>query len=53
MHLQKAYSRLNLGPKSFPVTEKIAKRIISLPMYPELEKEQIEYICDTLREMVV
>ncbi|MCH2390497.1 MAG: DegT/DnrJ/EryC1/StrS family aminotransferase, partial [Nitrospinales bacterium] len=53
LHLQKAYSRLNLGPKSFPVTEKIAKRIISLPMYPELEKEQIEYICDTLSEMVV
>lgn len=53
LHLQVAYSHLNLGAKTFPVSEVTAKRILSLPMYPELEKQQIQYVCDTLRELVV
>jgi dTDP-4-amino-4,6-dideoxygalactose transaminase len=53
LHLQDAYSHLNLGIKTFPVSEGASKRILSLPMYPELEKQQVQYICDTLRELVV
>ena len=52
LHLQDAYSHLNLGPKTFPVSEGTAKRILSLPMYPELEKQQIQYVCDTLHKLV-
>jgi UDP-2-acetamido-2-deoxy-ribo-hexuluronate aminotransferase len=29
---------------------KNSKRILSLPMYPELEEEEIRYVCDNIRE---
>lgn len=52
LHLQKAYAHMHMGPGSFPVAEKAAQRLLSLPMYPELTKEQIQYICDNLKQMV-
>ncbi len=44
LHLQKAYQHLGYSEGDFPVTEKVMKEIISLPMYPELTEEQIEYV---------
>jgi dTDP-4-amino-4,6-dideoxygalactose transaminase len=44
LHLQKAYRHLGYKEGDFPVTEKVMKEIISLPMYPELTEEQIEYV---------
>lgn len=52
LHLQKAYSGMKLKRGSFPVTEQAAERILSLPMYPELNAEQIEYVCSCLKEAV-
>lgn len=52
IHLQKAYSELGLGKGSFPVTEKYAGEILSLPMFPELTEEQIRFVCDKLAEAV-
>jgi dTDP-4-amino-4,6-dideoxygalactose transaminase len=50
IHLQKAYGFLGLGPGSFPVAERCAQEWLSLPMYPELLPEQIEFVVDTLKE---
>lgn len=44
IHLQEAYRDLGLGKGSFPVTEKLADEIISLPMFPELSQHQIELV---------
>jgi len=33
-----------------PYTEKLAKEVISLPIYPELTAEQIEYVIDCIKE---
>lgn len=49
IHLQPAYTDLGYKPGNFPVTEACAQRILSLPMYPELGVNQIEYISDTIR----
>jgi dTDP-4-amino-4,6-dideoxygalactose transaminase len=49
IHLQKAYSFLGLGAGSFPVTERCAQELLSLPMYPELTTDQIEFVVDTLK----
>jgi dTDP-4-amino-4,6-dideoxygalactose transaminase len=49
IHLQKAYKHLGYKEGSFPVSEKLAKRIISLPMFPELERQEIEYIAQEIR----
>ena len=40
LHLQKAYRALAHKEGDFPVTEKVASEILSLPMYPQLELEQ-------------
>jgi dTDP-4-amino-4,6-dideoxygalactose transaminase len=50
IHLQKAYSFLGLKPGSFPVAERCAKEFLSLPMYPELRPEQIEFVVRVLTE---
>ncbi|MFH1148412.1 MAG: DegT/DnrJ/EryC1/StrS family aminotransferase [Pseudomonadota bacterium] len=42
IHLQEAYRVLGLGQGSFTVAEKCANELLSLPMYPELTKNQIE-----------
>ena len=34
----------------FPVAEKLASSIVSLPMYPGLKEEQVDYVCDVIRE---
>jgi dTDP-4-amino-4,6-dideoxygalactose transaminase len=49
LHLQKAYESLEYKSGDFPITEKIAEEIISLPMFPHLTNEQqvrvVEEIC--------
>jgi dTDP-4-amino-4,6-dideoxygalactose transaminase len=50
IHLQKAYSFLGLRPGSFPVAERCARELLSLPMYPELSPEQIRFVAEVLKE---
>lgn len=50
IHLQKAYEFLGLGPGSFPVAERCARELLSLPMYPGLTAEQIEAVVANLKE---
>jgi dTDP-4-amino-4,6-dideoxygalactose transaminase len=40
LHLQKAYERLRHESGDFPVAEKMASEIVSLPMFPQLSGEQ-------------
>jgi dTDP-4-amino-4,6-dideoxygalactose transaminase len=40
LHMQKAYDYLNYRQGDFPVSEKVASEIVSLPMYPNLQPEQ-------------
>ena len=47
-HLQKAYATLDLK-KDLPLTEKIATTVLSLPLWPGLQANQVDYICDRIR----
>jgi dTDP-4-amino-4,6-dideoxygalactose transaminase len=49
LHLQHAYRDMGLGAGSFPVTERAAASLLSLPMYPELTVEQVERIAGAIR----
>ena len=40
LHLQKAYRHLGLRKGSYPVTEKVAPEILSLPMFPSLKADE-------------
>jgi len=48
LHLQKAALGLGYQAGSFPVTEQQARRILSLPIYPELEIHELEYVVNCL-----
>jgi dTDP-4-amino-4,6-dideoxygalactose transaminase len=52
VHLQKAYSMLGYEKGDFPVTEKAASEVLSLPMYAELTNEQLESVCWAAKESV-
>ncbi len=49
IHLQPAYNFLGYGEGSFPVTERLVKRILSLPMFPELTEEEQIYVADCIK----
>jgi dTDP-4-amino-4,6-dideoxygalactose transaminase len=48
LHLQKAYRALGYRKGDFPVTERVAAEILSLPMYPELERAQQECVVEKI-----
>jgi dTDP-4-amino-4,6-dideoxygalactose transaminase len=48
----KAYRYLGYGPEDFPVATKYSKEILSLPMFPELNEDQLQYICHQLKNAV-
>jgi dTDP-4-amino-4,6-dideoxygalactose transaminase len=50
LHLQEAYAELGHVPGDFPVAEKVASDIMSLPMFPHMTKEQIETVAAALKE---
>jgi dTDP-4-amino-4,6-dideoxygalactose transaminase len=50
LHLQKAYANFGYKEGDFPVTEKIAAEIVSLPMYPQLQAEQQERVVQKIVE---
>jgi perosamine synthetase len=50
-HLTSFYKKLNLiGKNKLDVTENIAKRILTLPMYPELKRKELDYIVESITE---
>ena len=52
LHLQKALKFLGYQKGDFPVTEKAAKEVLSLPMYPELEESAIIKISKIIKDIV-
>jgi dTDP-4-amino-4,6-dideoxygalactose transaminase len=48
IHLQPAYTFLGHEEGAFPEAERQAKRLLSLPMFPELTNEQIERVADNI-----
>lgn len=47
VHLQPGYARLVRCPSPLGKTEQAAKRILSLPIYPELKMEQVQQVIDS------
>ena len=49
LHQQKVFASIAAG-SSFPVTESVAARCLSLPIYPELSNEAVDEICGVIRQ---
>ncbi|PIV69155.1 MAG: hypothetical protein COS08_05290 [Euryarchaeota archaeon CG01_land_8_20_14_3_00_38_12] len=51
IHLQPIYRELyKYKGGEFPESEKHAEKCLSLPMFPDLKKNEIEYVCDRIKE---
>ena len=50
IHCQKAYPELHKLNGRLPVCEKQSSRILSLPMFAELETEEVTYVCEKIKE---
>jgi len=50
IHLQEACGDLGYREGDFPVAEKASKEILSLPIYPELSLDDVNYICQTIHD---
>jgi len=53
LHLQQAYRFLGYNIGDFPVAEKSSAEFVSLPMYPELSREQIEFVASEIKQFIL
>ncbi len=52
VHLQEAYAYLGVEEGSLPVTERCAQEFLSLPMFPELTREQVRAVATELKSCI-
>ena len=50
LHLQRVYADYGWRAGDFPVAEEVSRKILPLPMYPELTNEQADHVIRTVRE---
>ena len=50
LHLQEAYKSLGYKQGDFPVCERLAGRILSLPMHPDISRDEVEYVVSVIKE---
>ena len=52
LHLQAAYRDLGYLQGDFPVTEAVADSIVSLPMFPHITEDMVDYVCQELKAVL-
>ncbi|HTZ33115.1 MAG TPA: DegT/DnrJ/EryC1/StrS family aminotransferase [Methylomirabilota bacterium] len=52
LHLQKAYEHLGYKKGAFPVTERVASEIVSLPMFPQMTHAQQDLVAVAVKEQL-
>ena len=52
LHLQKAYQHLGYQEGDFPICERVAREIVSLPMFPQLQSDQQQRVVKAVAEFV-
>jgi len=48
LHMQEAYRFLGYAENDFPVTSSLCKEVLSLPMHPDLEQDQLDHIASSV-----
>jgi dTDP-4-amino-4,6-dideoxygalactose transaminase len=50
IHLSDAYAHLGMSPGSLPVAERLARQVLSLPIFPEMTELEIDRVAGAVRE---
>ncbi len=53
LHKQKAYEHLHTRKGSLPVSEKASRRILSLPIFPEITDKEVKFVASTVKSFFV
>lgn len=53
MHKQDAFAYLDLNDQDFETTNKLCDTVLSLPMHPYLSEEDVDKVCDVIKEFMV
>ena len=51
VHLQASHAGLGYSEGDFPVSESLCKQVMSLPIFPEMTREQVETVAGVIREL--
>ena len=51
LHLQEVYSDLGYKPGDLPVVDQLCNETLSLPIYPGMSEEQVDYVCEIVRKV--
>jgi len=53
LHLHPYYTRTyGYRPKDFPVAHSLYQEIVTLPLYPDMSDEAVQYVCDSIRKIM-
>jgi dTDP-4-amino-4,6-dideoxygalactose transaminase len=47
--LQKCFEYLGHKAGDFPVAERLCKKVLALPMFPELTEDEVSYVCENIK----
>jgi dTDP-4-amino-4,6-dideoxygalactose transaminase len=50
LHLQPAYRELIVDGEQFPLAEQVSREILSLPIFPEMEEAEVDFVIAAIRE---
>lgn len=53
LHLQECFSYLNYKEGDFPVAEELTNKVISIPVFSEITREQQDYVIKTIKEFYI
>jgi UDP-2-acetamido-2-deoxy-ribo-hexuluronate aminotransferase len=52
-HRQKMFSAFGSENTNLPTTDWLTERVLSLPIHTELQQEQLEYICTSVKDFII
>jgi dTDP-4-amino-4,6-dideoxygalactose transaminase len=49
LHLQECFAALGGKKGDFPVSEELSEKVLSIPIYSELSREQLDYVIEAIK----
>ena len=50
LHIQECFSKLGYKKGDLPIAEEISQKVISIPIYSEITKEQQDYVIENIKD---